>query len=155
MEYWVLNQRVDVGLEPGVNCGERAVVPIVAEIRNDKEIVGQIAAGKIGCELSEEDKVLFLRGAVLHVGHVGQRIVADRVVARVAAGVAHRGQIFRVGLPGLSSGKKLAHDVVGGNREARWRLAFNAVLREHAPLDRRLLYVDDRTNPNEQCRSGR
>ena len=48
MEHWVLNQRVNVGPQPGVSHRDRAVVPVVAQVRDDEGIVGQSAAGQIG-----------------------------------------------------------------------------------------------------------
>jgi len=53
-----------------------------------------------------------LLGIVLHVREVGERIVADGVTAGVAAGVADRGNIFGVRLPGFARGEEVADDVV-------------------------------------------
>ena len=51
-------------------------------------------------------------GIVLHVGEIGERIVADGVTAGVASGVADRWKIFGVRLPGFACGGEVADDLV-------------------------------------------
>jgi hypothetical protein len=48
----------------------------------------------------------------LHVGEIGERIMADGVAAGVVAGVADRWKIFGVRLPGLACGEEVADDIV-------------------------------------------
>jgi len=67
--------------------------------------------------LTEGHQVLRLLGIVLHVGEIGERIVADGVTAGVAAGVADRWKIFGVRLPGFACNEELADDVVFGDGE--------------------------------------
>ena len=107
-----LNERGYVGLEPGIGGAERAVVRVVASIRDDEGIVGKVGGVEIGDELSEGYEILHLLGIVLHVGEIGKGITADGVTAGVAASVADRRNIFGIRLPGLARGKELAGDVV-------------------------------------------
>lgn len=107
-----VNQRVDVGLEPDIGGAERAVVRVIAKIGDDEGIVGEVDGVQIGSELSEGHEVLHLRGIVLRVGEIGERIVADGVAAHVVAGVADRWKILGVGLPGFAGREEDADDVV-------------------------------------------
>lgn len=107
-----LNERVDVGLEPGIGGTGRAVMCVAAKIGDDKGIVGEAAGFQIGGELSEGHKVLRLPGIVLHVSKIGGRIVADGVETDVVAGIADRGNIFGVRLPGFARGEEVADHVV-------------------------------------------
>ncbi len=107
-----VNKRVDIGLEPRIGGAERAIVRVIAKIGDDEGIVGEVSGVQIGGELTEEHEVLRLLGIVLHVGEIGERIVADGVTARVASGVADRWKIFGVRLPGFACGGEVADDLV-------------------------------------------
>ncbi len=65
--------------------------------------------------MRERHEILYLRGVVLHIRHVCQRIVAHRVIAGVSSGVPDAGKILGVGFPGFPGSEQLAHDIVVGN----------------------------------------
>jgi len=58
---------------------------IVAAIGNDEGIFGQVGGGKIGGKFRKGDRILRLRGSVLHVGQVCERIVAHQVFGCVTS----------------------------------------------------------------------
>jgi hypothetical protein len=62
--------------------------------------------------LTEGHEVLRLLGIVLHVGEIGERIVADGVTAGVVAGVADCWKIFGARLPVFARGEEIADDIV-------------------------------------------
>ena len=107
-----VDERVDVRLQPGIGGAERAVVRVVAKIGDDEGIIWKVGGVQIDGKLTEGHEVLRLLGIVLHVGEIGERIVADGVAPGVAAGVADRWKIFGVRLPGLARGEKVTDDVV-------------------------------------------
>jgi hypothetical protein len=87
-----VNERINVGLEPGIGGAEGAVMRVIAKIGDDEGIVGEVGGVEIGGELSEGHEVLHLPGIVLHVGEIGERIVADGIAAHLVAGVADDGR---------------------------------------------------------------
>jgi len=121
LELRALYERVDVGLEPGIGCAERAVVRVITEIRDDEGKVGQIGGVPIGSELTERHEVSHLGGIALHVGEIGERVVADGVTAGIAPRVADRRNIFGVRLPGLACCEEVTDDVLRGDREVARR----------------------------------
>jgi hypothetical protein len=105
-----LNERVDVGLEPDISGRERAVVRVIAKIGDDEGEIGEVGSVPIGSELAEGHEILHLLGIVLHVGEIGERVVADSITASIVAGVADRREILGVRLPSNL-----------GSMDARWR----------------------------------
>ncbi len=85
---------------------------IIAKIGDDEGIVRKASGVQIGGQLSERHEVGQLLGIVLHVGEIGERIMADGVAPRVVTDVADRWNILSVRLPGFACGEEAADDVV-------------------------------------------
>jgi len=107
-----VDERVDVGLEPGIGSAERTIVRIIARIWDEKRIIGEMGIRDVGGELSEGHQILHLDGIVLHIRKIGERVVADRILSHVVSSVADRRKIFSVRFPCFASREKIANDVV-------------------------------------------
>ena len=86
-----LDQWIDIRLQPIVRGSERAVVSVVAEVGNDKRVFGQITVGQVHGKVREGSEILFLRGVVLYIGHIGQGIVRHGILPGVPADIADAG----------------------------------------------------------------
>src|SRR5580700_4771557 len=86
-----LDQGIDIRPQPIVRGSERAVVSVVAEVGNDKGVFGQITVGQVHGKVRAGSAILFLRGNVLYIGHVGQGIVRARILSGGSGGVANAG----------------------------------------------------------------
>jgi len=107
-----VDERIDVGFEPGVSGAERTIVRVIANIRNKKRIVGEMGIRDVSGELSEGHEILHLDCIVLHIGEIGERVVADRILSHVVSGVTDRRKIFSVRFPCFAGNEKIANDVV-------------------------------------------
>src|SRR6202162_1052772 len=85
---------------------------IVATVRNDEGICGEVGSGKIRGEFGKGDQILRLRGSVLHIGHVRERVVANQVFSGVTSGVARVREVLGIRLPGFAGCEEFADDVV-------------------------------------------
>src|SRR5882724_4364605 len=88
LESGVFDQRIDVALEPAVGSAEPTIVAIIAAVRSDEGVVGQVAGGQIGSEMRERHQVLLLRGAILHVSEVSNGDMPNIVLPPAAGGIA-------------------------------------------------------------------
>src|SRR5438477_8030187 len=61
------DQRLDIGLQPGIRLGKRAVVAVVHRIWSDERKLRQRIIGQIGRELREWNYVRRLDTVVLHI----------------------------------------------------------------------------------------
>ena len=108
-----LDERVDIGLKPGISLGQRPFVSVVIDIGHNPRILGQCALRQVvGEVVGEVHHVGALRRNVRHIGEVGKGVVVFHVSARVATRVARRGDALDIGLPGLAGRQELAHNVV-------------------------------------------
>jgi hypothetical protein len=75
-------ERHDMGLQPRVAGRDRAVVHVVAEVRDDEREVGEPVGPEVVGELGEGDDAVTARPRVGDVPEVEERIVLLRVPAR-------------------------------------------------------------------------
>jgi hypothetical protein len=71
-------------------------VGVITKIRDDEGKIGLLGGVPIDSELTERNEVLQLRGIVLYVDEIGERVVADGVKTGIAARVADRRNVFGV-----------------------------------------------------------
>ena len=91
-----VDERIDVGLEPGVGGAQRTIVRVIARIWDEKRIIGEMGIRDVGGELRERNEILNLAGIVLYIREISERVVADRILAHVVSSVADRRKIFGV-----------------------------------------------------------
>src|SRR5215469_9761653 len=112
LEGWVVQKRSHIALQPGIGLGQRAVVRVVIDVRNDDGVRRKLIGSEVLGKLRERNHVLLQGRTVDDIGVPAGGIVAHNVRAGIGAHVAGRWQSFRVYPPRQPGARQLAEDVV-------------------------------------------
>jgi hypothetical protein len=105
--------------QPGIAGRHRAVVHVVAEIRDDERKGGQPPRGEVARELGERDDAAQPRGARQHSPKVDEGVVLLRVAAARGAGPPRPREPLRVRLPRTAARRERVGEAPTWNRAAR------------------------------------